>query len=325
MRHRLTPVRRVIALAAVLGLAGCGSAVVGGQSSTSGTSGTSGSMTVADSGPPTSAPFVRQAPVEFTVRAEHVASTLRASGALASYAHDLVLTSPRIEWADIGGSGDLKALLGNGGYAAGPAVTDTAGRGTIRFLDGRTREVTLTGARTTLEATKQGLPGCVGLGDVACPFLMTSARLGTMRVTTNQGPADVPAWHFLGDGLRSPHVIVAVDPAALRGLPKPVYDSASWPGNLVGAGSVLSAQGTAVTVRLDGFGEGERDRAAHVYEAADIVVVGGSGEREDRDCLGIDIGYSAAATLPLSAPLGSRPVVEVAWGRFLTPPEPGRS
>jgi hypothetical protein len=316
MRLRLALPARVICLAATVSLAGCGSVVLGGQS------GPSSSPAGAADVPATTVPFARQAPVEFTDRAEHIASTLRASGALDSYAHDLVLTSPRIEWADIGGSGDLKVLLGNGGYEAGPAVSDDADRGAIRFLDGRMEEVTLQGARSTLEATKQGSPGCRSVGDTPCPLVLTSARLGTMRVTTNQGPADVPAWHFLGDGLRSPHVVVAVDPAALADPPKAVYDSPSWPRSLLAAGSVVSVNGASITVVLE-FGACGRDRVAHVYEARDVVVIGGSSKPVDGICPAI--GYSAAATLPLSAPLGTRPVVDVAWGRVLSPSPPSPS
>ena len=85
MNHRLKPLKAVTCLAAVLALAGCGSAAVGAGS---GTTGSTTSTTFADEGPPTAIPFERHAPAEFTERAEHIASVLRASGALDAYAHD---------------------------------------------------------------------------------------------------------------------------------------------------------------------------------------------------------------------------------------------
>lgn len=311
MGHRARRGGRIAGIAVVALLTGCGSAVVGGPA------GSTGSSAVEEGRPPTTMPFVRQAPADFRDRAEHIAETLRASGALERYAHDVVLTSDRVAWPDYGGAGELKLLLGNGGYEAGPAVTDEPGTGTIRFTDGRTMQVDVMGARSTLEATKKGRPGCAGVGDEHCPLVMTSAKLGTLRVTTNWGPADVPAWEFSAKELLSPQVVVAVDPKVLPDLPEPVYEEPSW-GSLLVADSLVAVDGPAVKVRLL-FGACERDLAAHVLEADDIVVIGGSSTPGNGNCPAI--GYLASATIDLSKPLADRPLVDVARGAFLTLPE----
>lgn len=318
MGHRWTRARRVMGSACVVALTGCGSAVVGGPGDAT------GSTPGAEDRPPTTLPFVRDAPREFTERAEHIAETLRASGALDRYVHSPVITSDHITWPDSRDPGELKAVLGNGGYEAGPSVPDVPGMGTVRFADGRTMQVDVMGARSTLDATKEGRPGCVGVGDESCPLVFTAARLGTMRVSTNQGPAEVPAWEFSAKELTSPQIVVAVDPNDLPGLPAPVYDSASWPHTLFGAGWLLSVKDSSVTVEMD-FGSCSREWSAHVYEASDIVVVGGSDKPIDLPpgvgCGGV--GYLAPATVVLDKPLGARPVVDIAWGKVLTPrPQP---
>lgn len=265
--------------------------------------------------PPTSVPFVRPATAAFTERAEQIAATLRDSGALERYANGLVLLSDGVRWPDHAPTEDLKAVLGNGAYEAGPAVADVPGGGVIRFDDGRTIDVRLTGARSTLDVAKRGLPGCTG-SDLAC-LEITSATLSTMKVSTNQGPAEVPTWEFSATGFLTPLVVVAVDPVSLPGLPEPVYDEPSW-GSLSWADSLESVEGVTVSVKLL-FGACERDRAAHVLEAPDVVVVGGSSVRLDGSCPGV--GYIVPATIVLSEPLGRRPVVDVAWGRILVPGE----
>lgn len=292
----------------VLGLAGCGSvpAVDAGPGA------------VPTGGPPTTLPFVREAPPEFTQRAEHIVRTMRESGALTAYANTLVLTSPRVQWADYGAKGELKAVLGNGGFEAGPAITDVAQRGTVVLEDGTTMDVPLLGARTTLADSKKGLPGCVGVGDTPCPLVMTSARLGTLKVETNRGPATVPAWEFSAAELVTPHVVVAVDPAALGDLPEPVFESSDWPHTLSSAERLLAVQRSSLSVMIT-FGACETDRAVHVHEADDVVVVGGSHTPTGGICHAI--GYNADATIPLSEPLGGRPVVDVIRGRILVPQE----
>lgn len=289
-------------------LAGCGTVPAGGGSASTALDG-------GLSAPPTSLPFVRPATPEFTERAEHIATTLRTSGALDRYVNGVVLLSERVTWPDYGADrGDLKAAIGNGAYEAGPGVTDEPGRGTIRFENGQTKEVELLGARSTLGEAKRGLPGCVG-PDQPCPLVMTSARLGTTTVSTNQGPAQVPAWEFSADGFATPMVVLAVDPAALVGLPEPVYTGPSW-GSLLGVEALESVEGNILHLKVL-FGACERDRAAHAYEADDVVVVGGSSVQLPGACPAI--GYAAPATVVLSEPLGDRLVVNVTWGAPVLP------
>jgi hypothetical protein len=262
------------------------------------------------SGPPTTLPFVRPPTPEFTERAEHIATTLRSSGALDRYANGLVLLSERVTWPEHGpDDGELKAALGNGAYEPGPAVTDEPGTGVIRFDDGRTMEAGILGARSALGEAKRGSPGCVG-PDQPCPLVITSARLGSATVSTTQGPAQLPAWEFSADGFVTPMVVVAVDPGELLGLPEPVYDEPSW-GPLLGVEAIESMEGNTLKVMLL-FGACEKDRAAHVYETDDVVVVGGSSVRLPGGCPAI--GYVAPATIVLSKPLGERLLVNVTWG-----------
>ncbi len=312
-RRRLAFARSAL-VAVVIGwvvsaaLAGCGSTPAG--SAGPGFTALDGGS----SGPPTTLPFVQPPTPEFTKRAEHIASALRSSGALARYANGLVLLSDRVTWPDIGADGDLKMALADGAYDAGPGVSDEPATSPITFDDGSTTQVSLLGARTTLAEAKRGLRGCVR-AEKPCPLVMTSARLGTTVVWTNRGQVQLPVWEYSADGFVTPMVIVAVDPDELLGLPEPVYTEPSW-GSLLGVEALESVEGSTLHLMLQ-FGACERDRAAHAYEADDIVVVGGSSVQLPGGCPAI--GYAAPASVVLSKPLGDRLLVNVTWGAPVLP------
>jgi hypothetical protein len=304
-RSRLREVAGALALAVFLTLAlsGCGSTVAPPGVS-------------AESSPAT-LPYVADAPEAFDVRAQAVLAALRADGTLSTYAASLVLLSPRV--VETGYPNDqLKQAFGNGGFEAGPDLRGDSTTRRVTLTDGSTRSLPVLGARETLELARRGAPGCEAVASV-CPVVVTRAELGSVEADTNHGRVTLPAWQFWAEGLTTPYQVIAVAESALAPPPAPPTFSG---GSQEGTAGLLSAQ-PPVVVRDDalvvtiGHGACDLGLGAHLLEEDDAVVVGGSFSGMSGEvCTAQLIG--TPATIPLSRPLGRRPVVDVVTGTVLT-------
>ena len=294
-----------VALAVIpaLGLSACGSTVP--------------PPGVAAESSPATLPYVADAPEAFDVRAQAVLAALRADGTLSRYAASLVLLSPRVVETGYPNV-ELKQAFGNGGFEAAPGLSGDATTRPVTLADGSTRSLPVLAARETLELARRGAPGC-GAVATACPAVVTRAELGTVEADTNHGRLKLPAWQFWAEGLTTPYQVIAVDESALGSLPAPPTLGG---GGQEGTGGLLAAQ-PPVVVRDDalvvtiGHGACDLGLGAHLLEASDAVVVGGSFSGMSGEvCTAQLIG--TPATMPLSRPLGTRPVVDVVTGTVLT-------
>ncbi|MDG4808039.1 hypothetical protein O7634_14885 [Micromonospora sp. WMMD1120] len=150
----------------------------------------------------------------------------------------------------------------------------------------------------------------------AClPLTVTAVTLGAVPVRTSRGEAQVPAWLFTVEELATPVVRLAVAPAAVRPVPEPTAPGQPLPNGMVGAQDLGAVDGSRLTVRL-GVGACDTDVTPLVWERPEVVVVGGRVTRATGEC--IDVLKLEPVTVTLTAPLGARPVLDVATGRPLS-------
>ncbi|HWG98009.1 MAG TPA: hypothetical protein VNV66_01525 [Pilimelia sp.] len=208
--------------------------------------------------------------------------------------------------------------------------------GQVRFPDGATLRVPLTGAVDAYRAIRPGEPpdcaptsprsqptGSAGadspdaaVTDVpGCTVLtVTDVRLGTAPLRTSRGEATVPAWLFTVRGLPGPLARVAVAPDAVGTPPSPAPGEPPHVRGLVYAQELTEVAGARVGYRL-GIGACDGDPAPLVYEADDLVVVGGSVTPSTGVCTEQLVLHPVAVTL--TAPLGARPVLNAQTGQLL--------
>ncbi|MEH1165545.1 hypothetical protein V6V47_09175 [Micromonospora sp. CPCC 205539] len=150
----------------------------------------------------------------------------------------------------------------------------------------------------------------------AClPLTVTGVTLGTAPVRTSRGEAQVPAWLFTVKELATPVARLAVAPQAIVGVPEPTAPARPLPDGLVAAQDLTAVDGARLTVRL-GVGACDTGITPLVREGPDAVVVGGAVTRSTGVC--IDLLKLEPVTVTLAAPLGNRPVLNVATGGPLT-------
>ena len=262
------------------------------------------------------------APAEFIDRAQQVAQVVRARGDLTDYPSGLHLLSPVITVPNRLTNDELKTAFDLGLLTPGPAVTEEPTTTSVTFADGTSRELEVLGARSALDLGRRG-PSCTdansGPGAVhldPCPVVVTRARLTTRAAMTNHGAARLPAWEFWADGQTQPYVVLAVDPHDLRPPPKgQAMASKSTPENMLDAGGVVTATEASVTVLLS-HGACDRAMLGHVWEAPDLIVVGGTRQGHRQEACPA-IGVWTPSVLQLKGPLGTRPIVDVGTGRVL--------
>lgn len=262
------------------------------------------------------------APAEFIDRAEQVATVIRASSDLTDYQSGLHLLSPVITVPNNLPNDELKTAFNLGLLSPGPAVTEEPTTTSVTFPDGTTRKLEILGARSALDLGRRG-PSCTDANSVPaaahldpCPVVVTRARLTTRAAMTNHGTVRLPAWEFWADRQTQPYVILAVDPHDLQPPPKgQAMPARSTPENMLNAGGLVNATETSVTVLLS-HGACDRAMLGHVWEASDLIVVGGTHQgRSGEACPAV--GVLTPSVLQLKGPLGTRPIVDVGSGRVL--------
>jgi hypothetical protein len=217
----------------------------------------------------------------------------------------------------------LKAAFHGGWVRTATALPTTASRGTVAYEDGTTASVRTLDAQSAFDAMVNPRSGeCpTPPGGTGCDWVtVTGARLVTVTIGTARGPAEVPAWSFTVAHLDEPLVRVALGDAAEPGDLEPPLPAAPTDGrrHLLFGQDVVGHTSTSLTVTL-GSGDCDSERTKHVLETPEVVVVGGTavGPPADRACNAML--RLEEVTVPLSSPVGARPVLDAASGRPLLP------
>ncbi|MEU8085972.1 hypothetical protein AB0B57_20475 [Micromonospora sp. NPDC049101] len=150
----------------------------------------------------------------------------------------------------------------------------------------------------------------------ACLSLtVTGVTFGAVPVRTSRGTAQVPAWLFTIKELATPVARLAVAPSAVTPVTQPSAPARPLADGLVGAQNLLAVDDVRMTVQL-GVGACDTGITPLVWERPDVVVVGGRVTRATGEC--IAVLKLAPVAVTLDAPLGARPVLDVATGAPLS-------
>ncbi|MFJ8685671.1 hypothetical protein [Micromonospora wenchangensis] len=245
---------------------------------------------------------------------------------------------------------DATVLTGQPGFDAGTEAafragwyrdqialpTDVPADGAIRFPDGALTVPLISAAEAYRQLDQGDPPPCEGRPQgprrpeptvgtrpddpvstqAACiPLTVTGVTLGAAEVRTSRGVAAVPAWIFTVAELTSPVARLAVAPRAITAAPGPTVSDRPLPDGVAGADQLRRVDGARLTYTV-GMGACDSGPTALVRESDDVVVVGGGVARGTGEC--IELAVLKPVTVTLSAPLGKRPVLDVATGRVLT-------
>lgn len=289
-------------------------------------------------GPGGAAPDRSEVQEEFARRAEAVAQAWRASGHADTWASGFVplesLTVP-----PPGEMSEQVALaISAGWFRTDLKLSDQApADGQVVFADGGSLTVPLVSAAAAWEAVYGGEPDCpesaepapgpdgdMGSGPddpvsspVSCTVLpVTGVELGTVTLRTSRGPADVPAWLFRVEGLDAPVARVAVAPQAVTEVPLLDPVDAVHVDGLAEAATLVEVDGDRLVYQL-GIGACDIDPAPLVYEADDLVVIGGTVRPAPGTTVCIEMLVTEEVSVTLAGPLGTRPVLS-STGQVLT-------
>ncbi|HEY8451761.1 MAG: hypothetical protein FWJ70_05340 [Micromonosporaceae bacterium] len=283
---------------------------------------------------------------EFTRRAEAVAQAWRASGHADAWAAGFTPLEP-LTVPPSGPVNEQVALaISAGWFRTDLDLSDrTPPDGRVVFADGGSLTVPRVSAAAAWEALYGGEPDCpggatptpgpdggVGTGPddrasggpddpvsspVSCTALpVTGIELGTVTLRTSRGPAEVPAWLFRVEGLDAPVARVAVAPRAVTEVPLLDPVDAGHVDGLVGAATLVEVDGDRLVYHL-GIGACDVDPAPLVYEADDLVVVGGTARPAPGTTACLEMLVMEEVSVTLAEPLGARPVLSTT-GQVLT-------
>lgn len=265
---------------------------------------------------PTALPVVA-APDRFRVRAEQTAAELRQGGTLDHLRDAVLLMKPVMVSGGFGDDAVAKEAFLAGLVRFGPQVTGRGSRITLRPPGLAARQVVTLGARDTFELATHLQP-CGEPGQEPCGLSVTSAARTSASVLTSRGTMTVPVWRYTGPGIDDPLVVVAVPPGFLTEAPGTGDAPSPQDGDILGAASATATGPNSLSVRVYS-GACDVDLQAHVWEADDLVVVGGTtGGWGGVDACPAML-MATPAEVRLTRPLDGRPVVEVISGRLLGP------
>ena len=244
------------------------------------------------------------------------------------------LQDPTVLPADPKFSSETKEAFVAGWYRQQAKLpTDKPDDGSIRFPDGTLSVPLLSAADAYRQIDHGDPPPCAGRpaappansagpdgsvssgpSTVCIPLTVTAARLGTVKVRTSRGEAQVPAWLFTVDELSAPVARLAVAESAITPVPAPPALDRPQRGEYVAAQDLVTIEGTKLTYRL-GVGACDQDLTPLVEQRDDLVVVGGAVTRSPGICT--DQLIAKPVTVTLDAPLGARPVLDAVNGQPL--------
>ena len=242
-------------------------------------------------------------PSEFDRRAEKVAQAWRDADIGDAFVPIGQLTEPPQEGFP---DGDLKLAFIEGRYTLSTTLPTEAGKGMIRYADGKTAEVPLISADAAYRA--------IDKADASPTLEVTGAKPGTASILTTRGHAEVPVWLFTIKGVKHPVVQVAVAPEAIKQLPAPPAFPQEPPdpsGHLVSAQDLTVAAGNKIDYRL-GVGACDKGVVAVVWESDDIIVIGGKVTEPpaaDMACTAQLLLHPVSVTL--KAPVGTRVILDI--------------
>jgi hypothetical protein len=254
----------------------------------------------------------------FEKRAAEVAEAWRASALAESWRGGFVpLQELVVLPQNPGFDGTTKMAYANGWFRSTTQLSTKApGDGSVRFRDGENMSVPLISAAEAYRSLNRRHPPCPSASGRCTPLTVTGVKLGTVQVRTSRGAATVPAWLFTVDEIAGPLARVAVAPAAISTLPPP--SPAPVGSGLAGATDITKVDGATLTYRLF-TGACDKDVTPLVYEADDIVVIGGHvGSSGEGPCVAMAV--MKPVTVTLAAPLGDRVVLDIS-GKPLTLPD----
>ena len=217
---------------------------------------------------------------------------------------------------------EQKAAWGAGHVTIAPGVKLGSGGTTrIDFADGPSVSVNVLDPRPALvDAIGPTYDNCghIAVPASKCKLTITGGSLKTVDVDTSAGRATVPVWSFTAKGLSRPIIALAVPAAVLKPLvePPPLAGLATLDRDLLSVGRLTRVDASALTFNLH-HGKCDPDLRAHVVEFEDMVIIGGSHSAR-RGGVCPDVGMSTPATVTLTAPLGTRAVINAATGTRLT-------
>lgn len=226
----------------------------------------------------------------FEERADNAIRRWRTSGAAEAWKRGFVLRGPDTIMSEEVASA-LHRMQRIPDLDPNPPLTPRTGR--IRWEDGSEMQVTLT------EVVPRSLIPCVRR---KCDPVKTEVRLTTLRLDTNRGPAQVPAWRIEVAGLPGPIHQVAVASEFRRGNS---IGGTEIEGYFLTTGNTLNVQ----------YGHGACDQplGPRVREERDVVVVDiDIDDSFQGPCPAILLIDTAQVTL--NQPLGVRVVLDADSG-----------
>ncbi len=284
--------------------------VLGGCGSQRADSGAGASATSATGAPASTSGGSDSAATRFADRATSVADKLRAAGVPAAYGKGLVLLDNRVTWPGFTDDLAKQAALAGRAVLALPRVS-VPPTVTVGLPDGSslTLDLQSPGAAAAEAITQPCGP------TERCGLSLDHASLTSRTLLTNHGRVKLPVWKFTGGGLDGALYVVAVPPTALTSVASP--DLGLPADTHLAAAQNLGAVTDDSLAFVIGTGSCDRDVVARVVESDDLVVVGGTVTPPTGAC---DAALRlSTVSVPLRAPLGSRPVVDVVSGAILHP------
>ncbi|MGC8512708.1 MAG: hypothetical protein ACP5P1_06700 [Acidimicrobiales bacterium] len=153
------------------------------------------------------------------------------------------------------------------------------------------------------------------------PLRTTSVRLDSATFQTDRGPRQLPAWIFSFASVAQPAAVLAIAPKSIYSPKATPTASSDFPS---GQAADLRGDGKIITVRFMGAASGTgsctADYTLQVAESSTAVAVQVNAQpyADTANCAAV--GYPRRATAALTAPLGSRVVVDAATGQGVAVP-----
>lgn len=186
-----------------------------------------------------------------------------------------------------------------------PAASDKDGQ--VKWESGGSLTLPLMGARKAYKTVARG-------GGDGPHLTVTGAKLGTMALATNRGPATVPAWLFTLEGYDTPLKRVAVSPSKLPEPPiKPARETPTDDLMPLDRLAEVADDGRSVTV-VANHGSCDDGPAVDVLETDGSVVLSASiVGRDDGPCT--DDMRAKEVTVKLDRAIGDRLLLDAFTGR----------